>query len=143
MKVMLKRDRVSYWTANCAKYGVKNLRICNLKQFCLAVDLDYQSLGARITKARKTSLCQATLDGWVINWHYVDELRSTLEAMGVPLTVRLETYFVETPRDKRDQDAFDAEFRNLCARIALVGTSTFLIENAPPTKAKASSKKGK
>ena len=88
------------------------------------------TLRTLIQQARNANEPTATLDGWVIGWHYVQRLRKFLEMKNVPLVPLQQRFEVEIPVEKKHRDGNDDTFAKLCARLNVLGVDSFLKAHA-------------
>jgi hypothetical protein len=117
VKITKINKRVSYWTISNPVYRIKDRYFCNLAQLCRDLGLDAVRFRALVQTARLANETSATLDGWILVWHYNNATRDFLVSKGVILTPEFDTYRVEVPVLKKHQDKNDDAFISLVKRL--------------------------
>lgn len=71
--------RTSYWIVSNASFKIRNLKVCNLAEFCRNANVT-ANVTAMLMQARKKKETFISIDGWKIEWSYSSPL---LEVMAV------------------------------------------------------------
>jgi hypothetical protein len=79
------RKKISFWTVSNKKYGINNLKVCNLAEFCRTTGLLIGEVRAEIQKNRRANHESCEIDGWIVSWSYVNRVQEIMAAFNIPI----------------------------------------------------------